>query len=389
MRLVAVTAAIVLSACASAEPSPASLAPQHSSRASVTQPIVAATPQPSASPADQLGSLLDRQAASWVPTGPTLIVTVARAQEATIVAVPLDGATPAALLTVRDRSGSVPATVSAVARSDGTFLALALATGIVTRRIALIDLAGGQARWLSAASAAGGVGSPVWAADGRSLYFGASDPAGSSFVIAHSGLDGTALPPVQPVVPFGSSLSVSRVTSDGLLIGADEFNGATVWAVDLATGQKISFGEHNSALWAWRSARPRGLVSALTNIAAPGAGYLSLWDGVTGAKTVLLSEPVAGADFDPTGMRIVAAVTDGADRQIRLAVLDADGSGRRVLAGTDNARLPLWTESGIAYATYVPAGPNEVRIVSPAGGGSRTLYTTMGTIQRMQLVTPP
>jgi len=60
-----------------------------------------------------------------------------------------------------------------------------------------------------------------------------------------------------------------------------------------------------------------------------------------------------------------------------------------MLAGTDNARSPLWTESGIAYDTYVPAGPNEVRIVSPSGGASRTLYTTTGTIQRMQLIAPP
>ncbi len=68
--------------------------------------------------------------------------------------------------------------------------------------------------------------------------------------------------------------------------------------------------------------------------------------------------------------------------------MNADGSGRRTLAGTDNARTSLWTESGIAYDTYVPAGPNEVRIVSSSGGASRTLYTTTGTIQQMQLIAP-
>jgi hypothetical protein len=103
---------------------------------------------------------------------------------------------------------------------------------------------------------------------------------------------------------------------------------------------------------------------------------------------VILPEPVAGADFDPTGTRIVAAITDRADQQIRLNIMNADGSGRRVLAGTDNARSPIWTESGIAYDTYVPEGLNEVRIVSPSGGGSRTLYATTGTIQRMQLIAP-
>ena len=127
-------------------------------------------------------------------------------------------------------------------------------------------------------------------------------------------------------------------------------------------------------------------MSALTNIAAPGSGYLALWDGVTSTKTILFSQPVAGADFDPTGTRIVAAVTDQADQLIRLAVMNADGSGRTVFPGTDNARSPLWTTSGIAYETFVPAGPNEVRIVPPSGGASRTLYTTTGTIQRIQLV---
>ena len=389
LRLVALAATVFLCACASAEPFPASPSARSSSSpsAAATEPIAAA-PQASPFAVDLLASLLDPQVASWVPTGPTLLVTVARAQDATIVAVPLGGAAPAPLVTIRNLSGGVPAVVPAVARSDCSLLALALATGMTTRRIALFDLARGEARWLTTASASDSAGLPVWAVDGRSLYFGTADPSGVP-VISHVAIDGTALPAIHPAVSFGSLLSVSRVTSDGVLIGSDEFNGSTVWAMDLVTGQKVSFGEHNSVLWAWRSTKPRGLVSALTNIAAPGAGYLSLWDGVTGAKTVLLSEPVAGTDFDPTGMRIVAAVTDGADRQIRLALMDADGSGRRVLAGTDNARSPLWTDSGIAYATFVPAGPNEVRIVSPDGGSSRTLYTTMGAIQRMQLVTPP
>jgi hypothetical protein len=201
-------------------------------------------------------------------------------------------------------------------------------------------------------------------------------------------LDGTALPSIKTAAPFGSLLSVSRVTPDGVLIGADEFNGPTVWAIDLAMGQKVSFGEHYSYLWAWRSTRPRALVSAFTNIAAPGAGYVALWDSVTGAKTTILREPIGGADFDPTGTRIVVAITDAADKQSGLLVMSADGSGRTKLAGSEYARWPLWTEGGIAYATYAPVGPNEVRIVAPSGGATRTLYASTGTIQRMQLVAP-
>ena len=78
------------------------------------------------------------------------------------------------------------------------------------------------------------------------------------------------LPQIHPAAWFGSFVAVSRVTTDGVLIGSDEFNGSTVWAMDLATGQEVSFGERNSTLWAWRSTKPRGLVSAFTNIAAPG-----------------------------------------------------------------------------------------------------------------------
>lgn len=383
MRLVALAAAILLSACASVGPAPASPAPRLSSSPSApaSQPIVTPTP------ADSLASLLDPQVASWIPTGPTLLVTVAGAQQGSIIAVPLNGAPAIPLVTVRDLSGSAPATVLAVARSDGSLVAFALATGATTRRIALLDLAGGRVRWLTTPGAGESDGGPAWAADGNSLYYGTSDPSAGRG-IPHVALDGTALPAIHPATSFGSLLSVSRVTPDGVLIGADEFNGPTVWAMDLATGQKVSFGEHYSVLWAWRPTKPRGLVSALTNILAPGAGYLALWDDVTGAKTVLFSEPVAGADFDPTGTRIVAAITDPADQQIRLSVMNADGSSRTTLAGTDNARNPLWTEAGIAYDTYVPAGPNEVRIVSPSGGASRTLYTTTGTIQRMQLIAP-
>jgi len=139
---------------------------------------------------------------------------------------------------------------------------------------------------------------------------------------------------------------------------------------------------------AWRSSPPRALVSAVTSIAAPGAGDLALWDDATDQKTVILTEPVAGADFDPTGAWIVAAVTDRGDQQLRLRVMQADGSGAATLAGTENARDPLWTDGGIVYHTYVPTGPNELRIVPPGGGSSRVLYRTNDTIQRAQLIVP-
>jgi hypothetical protein len=195
--------------------------------------------------------------------------------------------------------------------------------------------------------------------------------------------------PAVPLDPaFGSLLSVSRVTREGTLIGADEFNGPTLWVLDPATARKTSFGEHNSALLAWRSSPPRGLVSAVTNIAAPGAGYLALWDDATGQKTVILPEPAAGADFDPSGARVVAAVIDRGDQQLRLRVMKADGSDATALAGTENARDPLWTDGGVVYHTYLLAGPNEVRIVPPGGGSSRVLYRTNDTIQRTQLIVP-
>ena len=201
-RTVALASVILLSACASLEPAPASVAarPSSSPSATATQPA-RATP----SATDLLASLLNQQVASWKPGGPSAIVTVARAQEATIVAVPLDGATPTPLLTIRDLSGSVPATVPVVARSDGAFLALALATGTTTRRIALLDLATGQARWLTTANANTSVGLSAWSVDGRSLYFGTIDPSGVP-VISHVALDGSALPQIHPAVSFGRSL---------------------------------------------------------------------------------------------------------------------------------------------------------------------------------------
>jgi hypothetical protein len=366
------------SACSAPEASVSSPTP--------SQPSVTSTPtvRPSV---DLLAALLDPKVSSWKPTEPTLLVTIVREQEGSLVAVPLSGAPATVLATVHDLSGSVPALVLAASRLDGSLIALALATGTTTRNIALLDLAAGRARWLTTPAAGGSMaGAPTWAADANSLYYGSSDPSARG--VSHVGVDGTVLPAVPLDPAFGSLLSVSRVTREGTLIGADEFNGPTLWAMDPATGRKVSFGEHNSALVAWRSSSPRALVSAVTNIAAPGAGYLALWDDATGQKTVILTEPVAGADFDPTGERVVAAVTDRGDQQLRLRVMKADGSGATTLAGTENARDPLWTDAGIAYHTYVRAGPNEVRIVLPGGGSSRVLYRTNDTIQRTQLIVP-
>lgn len=371
---------LALTFCACSAPE-ASVPSPTASQSSVTS-------TPTASPSvDLLPALLNPQVPSWKPTEPTLLVTVVRQQEGSLVAVPLSGAPATLLATIHDLSGSVPATVLAVGRRDGTLIALALATSATTRNIALLDLAAGTARWVLTPGAGGSAaGAPAWAADGNSLYYGSSDS--STRGVSHVGVDGTALPAVPLDPAFGALLSVSRVTPEGTLIGADEFNGPTVWAVDLATGRKVSFGERNSALVAWRSSSPRALVSAVTSVVAPGAGYLALWDDATGKKTVILTEPVAGADFDPTGRRIVAAVTDRADQQLRLRVMNLDGSGATTLAGTENARDPIWTDGGIVYHTYAPAGPNEVTIVPLGGGSPRVLYRTNDTIQRAQLIVP-
>jgi hypothetical protein len=159
----------------------------------VSQPPVTSTP--TVRPlVDLLAALLDPQVSSWKPTEPTLLVTVVRQQEGSLVAVPLSGAPSTVLATIHDLSGSVPALVLAVSRLDGSLIALALATSATTRSIALLDVATGRARWVTTPAATSGTmaGAPAWAADGNSLYYGSSDP--STRGVSHVGVDGTVLP---------------------------------------------------------------------------------------------------------------------------------------------------------------------------------------------------
>jgi hypothetical protein len=320
---------------------------------------------------------------AWKPSGETAIVAVTDVNATTFSAVPVDGGPVVPLIEVQNPTG-VFGGVQWSVRRDGTAIAVGVPVGSTNRRLATVELTSGTARWLTATPQM--LGTLAWSYDERSIYFGSYTSAGD-IGVSRIAADGSPLASVRGPGPFGSLSSVGFETADGTLVGADEFNGPTAWVRDLATGRERSFGAHYSLVESWRSIRPRALVSVLTRIAAPGAGYLALWDDVDGSPTTILSKPVNGADFEPGGLRIVAAAPFTADGSRHLAILNADGSLASLLAGTEHARKPVWRRSGIVYTTYQEGGPNELRIVSPAGGSSRTLFSSSVAIDA-RLVTP-
>lgn len=400
MRVGSLVLALMASTCTApgAAPSP-SLAPSPTPAAAPSPTAPSGSPSPSApppttlptrTPGPGLDALVRVLVPSWKPSGPALIVSVSVIGSVTLVAVPLGGGEPLPLARISDLSGSVPAFVAWEVRPDGSAIVLALHTSATTSRLAILDLKSGATRWLTPDLGANEV-SPVWSGDGGSVYFGRWDTNGDKGVLRIAA-DGTQVAIVRPPAnPSDGSLStVSRVTADGVVIGAQQFNGPVPWVRDLATGRERSFGVRNADVSAWRSTRPRALVRATTNIGAPGEGYVALWDDVDGTVTKIFDRPVRGADFDPRGTRIVMSVQLAPSDPIRLVVMDANGGNRKSLEGTEDAHSVRWLDVGVVYPVEraTPTGPTDVRLVAPEGGASRRLYVADGRVSRIRVVAP-
>lgn len=340
---------------------------------SIARPSVLPTAPPT-----ELDDVTVRQP-SWRPTGLTAVVATYNLTDTTIVAVPLDAPVPTNLIEARRRLGDIPALWDVA--PGGSALVLAVTVGTTTSRLASVDLGHGTKAWLTVSPQM--LTTPAFSSDGRSVLYASYTSSGDDGV-TRVALDGSALTAARPpTTAFGSLSSVRFETRDGVLAGADEFNGPTAFLRDLATGRERSFGAHYSNVEAWRAVRPRALVSVYTRIDAPGAGYLALWDDVDGSAETILNRPVSGADFDPAGVRIVAAaISEGTSRLVLLP-----GPLAKVIPDSEGASWPRWTATGIVYTVNRPTG-SELRIYSFTDGSTTVLLRSAGQMSSAKIVSP-
>jgi hypothetical protein len=378
-RAIAILSTLFLTACVCG---PVATQPSQS-----PAPSASATPAPSPSltptPTATVAPTSDPTAAAfftthtkgWRPAGATLVVSEMKytgpgPNDATIIAVPVDGSQATRLVSVRENP--VPAM-----RPDGGAVAAAVGDGL-----ALWDTSG-TVRWIVAPDAAVGNSNPVWSPDGAYLYFGrwkksAAGDVGEDLGIFRVRPDGSDLRNLVAGQPAGQGpplVSVTRmVTKQNILIWGRAYEGASVEILDLASGRKRTYDGGVADVTAWRDTQPRALIQGCSNTGCRG---LVLWNDETGAKQEVLNQDtqVQGADYAPTGGRIVVA------RRTAEWGLDViDGTSVARIAGSTNAQWPRWVDGGIAYLwgptdNGIGVIASEVRAVAPSGGAApRTLY---------------
>jgi hypothetical protein len=379
-RRVAILGTLFLTACVCAP-----VATQPSASPSVAPSATAsATPSPSPTPTPTATAAptSDPTAAAfvatitkgWRPAGATLVVSEMKytgpgPNDATIVAVPVDGSAPTRLVTLRENP--LPSM-----RPDGGALAAAVGGGI-----ALWEPSG-TVRWIVRPDSAVGNGNPVWSPDGAHVYFGrwkksASGDIGEDLGIFRARPDSSDLRNIVAGQPAGQGpplVSVARmVTKQNILIWGRAYEGASVEILDLVTGRKRTYDGGVGDVTAWRESQPRALIEGCSNTGCRG---LVRWNDETGDKQEVLGPDVQlqGADYAPTGGRIVVArLTTGWGLDL------IDGASVTRIPGSTNAQWPRWIDDNIAYL-WGPADNaigvivTEVRTIAAAGGTPRTLY---------------
>ncbi|MFJ3496917.1 S9 family peptidase [Streptomyces sp. NPDC086091] len=127
-------------------------------------------------------------------------------------------------------------------------------------------------------------------------------------------------------------------------------------------------------------------------------GVPQLWAGpVDGDGTHLLDatdDPVKEVSWSPDGRWIGYTTAPGGRGLTRVLCVRPDGTGRRVLAGTDrgsSAHLGCWTHDGAALAVTVAAPPGGVRpggLLAPGAGPADSAGTADGGTLSAYLLDP-
>jgi Tol biopolymer transport system component len=358
---------------AAASPTPSDMASATASPAAAPSgsPTASASPTPTSDlAAAKYGAVLSK---GWRPTGTSIVVaeqsqSANAPNEQTVLAVPADGAAPTKLARL------VNAGTMAVSRDGRRVVTMAL-TDQESSRLAVLDLLDGTTRWLTADERGVRTNNPVFSFDGATVYYGMSNAAGDLGLFQLS-VSGGAPKRIHPPVR-APLVSIPRERArDGLLVWGGGYEGASVEVLDLNSGKDYS--ARITGIAAVRDGTgPRFLL-------AQGGGTFCcrdavVWDHLTDSRRPVFtgSAQVLGLAWAPDGVRVVAAARGSLTEASRLAVSDRDGATPRAVAGSDNARWPLWLNAGIAYlfaAGEAEAPATELRIIDPGGGAARALY---------------
>jgi Tol biopolymer transport system component len=196
---------------------------------------------------------------------------------------------------------------------------------------------------VSLTGGAGRASAPAWSPDGSTVAF-VSNREG----VAHVWLvaaDGSGLRLLTPGLSSGDPVWSPDGTQVAFLSGA--FGATDVWTVSATGGppRRLTTGGGQKGGLAWS---PRG-SPLLYGVVSGGTAASFALDPVTGGSARLA--PVANlpdglsAAWSPDGARIAFADPNG-----RLSVMNADGSGARVLDGQLLVSTPSWTHDGSSLA---------------------------------------
>jgi len=281
-------------------------------------------------------------------------------------------------------------------RADGSVLAISLETAAGSARLATWNLRTGVTRWVTDDEPGVRQVTPVWSVDGSLLYYAAARGT-TDLGIFRVRADGTAKTLLRAPDAKFAGVALTGLTADGSGVAWSYARaGGSVDVFDLRSGRDRAFDDAAAAAaLSWRPTRPRALVKVGGCCAGFSGGALTLWDDLAPSSRVLIPAQadspsgVLAADWDPTGTRIVASVTErsGGSETSSLLTLDPSGAARRPIAGTEGATAVLWLRAGIIYARTTGAGTDLV-LVSPDGGPGIALYSDDGPIEQLTFAAP-
>src|SRR5439155_13144121 len=259
-------------------------------------------------------------------------------------------------------------------RRDGGAVVVSVEVAYETARLAMWELGTGGVRWLTAAEPRVRQYRPVWSPDGTTIYF-ARDEAGVEsqlYSVPADGGQATRIPKTTFVPGVAFPVAVS---AGGKLYVRYEHND-NVWSlqvVDVATGaiSTVSTRWPNdsqmTSVDAIRVMQPGALIQGLCDSMfcarssdqrscstqfCTASRRLGVFNDRTGDQTDLLdaSAQVLGADWDPSGTRIVVASRAmNTQEPSVLQTMDEAGGARQAIAGTGWAMDPPWLPEGILY----------------------------------------